>query len=91
VGIKSRHTALKGLRIAFQRGIMWPFVTKTEVEELKSRIEALEGGKERPEDDDSCPNDGHHLIETTSFGADRRTKMCPKCGRGYGFPHMEVR
>ncbi len=70
---------------------MWPFATKSEVEELKARIEALETGQERPDEMNSCPDDGYHLINTESFGASNRTKMCPKCGKGYGFPFMETR
>ncbi len=70
---------------------MWPFVTKSEIEELKARLDALEGERERPDELHCCPDDGHHLIETTSLGSAKRTKMCPKCGQGYGFPHMEIR
>ena len=74
---------------------MWPFVTKDEIEDLKARIELLEAERELPDSTEnemeSCPNDGQRLIETTSLGAAKRTKMCPKCGTGYGFKHLEVR
>jgi len=73
---------------------MWPFVTKNEIEDLKARIELLEAERELPDEPEgekeSC-DCGHHLIETTSLGAPRRSKMCPKCGKGYGFKHLEVR
>ncbi len=71
---------------------MWPFVTKAEIEELRERIEALEGGKDSIDDDTYlCIQCGIRLIETTSLVAPNRTKMCPKCGTGYGYPHLETR
>ncbi len=74
---------------------MWPFLTSKEFEELKARVEALERERERPPDIDdeieSCPKCGMRLIETTCLGSPSRSKLCPKCGQGYGFSHMEVR
>jgi len=65
-----------------------------EYEELKKRIEALEDERENfiPSPDlDNCPKCGISMIETTCLGDAKRNKMCPKCGQGYGFDHMEYR